>query len=97
MTAEIIDVDAYEVSELASNEWLADNGVSRHICNDTRMLWYVRQLDTPVIVRQIVGQVPVTLCGIVKIECENETRQVVLIDLHDALFLPDLRVNLFRI
>ena len=33
----------------------------------------------------------------VRIECENESGQVVLIDLHDALFVPNLRVNLFSI
>ena len=73
MTAKIIDVDAYEVSELASNEWLADSRASIHICNDMRMLWDLRELDTPIIVRQMVGQVPLTLCGTVKIECENES------------------------
>lgn len=97
MTTEIIDVDAYEVSELASNEWLTESGASRHIFNDMIMLWDVRQLDTPVIVRQMVGQVPVTLCGAVRIECESESGQVVLIDLHDALVVPDLRVNLLSI
>ena len=61
------------------------------------MLWDARQLDTPVTVRQMVGQVPVTLCGTVRIECENESGQVVLIDLHDALFVPDLRVNFLSI
>ena len=36
-----------------------------------------------------------TQCGTVKIQCENDSGEVVNIDLHDALFVPDLRVNLF--
>ena len=66
MTPKVINVDAYEVSELASNKWLADSGASRHICNDMRMLWDVRQLDTLVIVRRMVGQVPLMLCGTIR-------------------------------
>ena len=42
MTAEIIDVDTSEVSEIVSSEWLADSGASRHICHDMRMLWNLR-------------------------------------------------------
>ena len=72
MTAEIIDVDTSKVSEVVSTEWLTDSGASRHICHDKRMLWDLRELETPVIVRQMVGQVPVTHCGTVRVECENE-------------------------
>ena len=38
-----------------------------------------------------------THCGTVRVECENEAEQIVLIDLHDTLFVPDLKVNLFSI
>ena len=97
MTAEIVEVEAGETCNASSNEWLADSGASRHICNDLRMLWDVRQLPEPVIVRQLVGEVPVTQSGTVKIQCENECGEVVQIDLQDALFVPDLRVNIFSI
>ena len=97
MTVETIEVDTFHASEISSNEWLADSGASRHICNDIRMLWDVRQLEVPVIVRQLVGEVTVTTCGTVRIECENETGAVVQIDLYDTLLVPDLRVNLFRV
>ena len=73
MTAEIIDVDTSEVSEVVSTEWLADSGTSRHICHDMRTLWHLRELETPVIVRQMVGQVPITHCGKVRVECENDS------------------------
>ena len=72
MTAEIIDVDTSEASEVVSAEWLADSGASWHICHDKRILWDLRELEIPVIVRQMVGQVPVTYCGTVRVECENE-------------------------
>ena len=97
MTAEIIDANTGDVSTYESDEWLADSGASRHICNDIRMLWNVRQLVKPVIVRQFVGEVEVTTCGTVKIECENELGVEVQIDLYDALLVPDLRVNLFSL
>ena len=61
------------------------------------MLWDVRQLSEPIIVRQLVGEVNVTQSGTVKIQCENEIGELVQIDLHDALFVPDLRVNLFSL
>ena len=54
MVAEII-VDTCDVSEIPNDEWLADSGACRHICNDIRMLWNVRKLDLPVIVKQLVG------------------------------------------
>ena len=44
-----------------------------------------------------MGQVTVTHCGTVRVECENEAGQIVLIDLHDTSFVPDLKVNLFSI
>ena len=97
MTAEIVEVEAGEICNVSRNEWLADSGASRHICNDLRMLWDVRQLPEPIIVRQLVGEVPVVQSGTVKIQCENECGEVVQIDLHDALYVPDLRVNLFSI
>ena len=97
MTAEIVEVEAGEICNVSRNEWLADSGASRHICNDLRMLWDVKQLPEPIIVRQLVGEVPVVQSGIVKIQCENECGEVVQIDLHDALYVPDLRVNLFSI
>ena len=95
MAAEIVEVEAGEVCDVSHDEWLADSGASRHICNDIRMLWDVRQLPEPIIVRQLVGEVPVRQSGTVKIQCENQEGDVVQIDLHDALFVPDLRVNLF--
>ena len=95
MTAEIVEVDAGEISDDTSYERLADSSASGHICNDLRMLWDVGQLPEPILVRQVVGEVPVTHCGTFKIECENEAGEVVEIDLHDALFVPDLRINLF--
>ena len=97
MAVETIEVETLNASEVSSDEWLADSGASRHICNDIRMLWDVRQLEIPVIVRQLVGEVTVTTCGTVKIECQNETGAVVQIDLYDALLVPDLRVNLFSL
>ena len=97
MAAEIIEVEAGEICNVSSNEWLGDSGASKHICNDLRMLWDVTQLPEPIIVRQLVGEVPVTQSGTVKIQCEKECGEVVQIDLHDALFVPDLRVNLFSI
>ena len=45
MAAEIIEVEAGEVCNVSSDEWLADSGASRHIYNDLRMLWDVRQLS----------------------------------------------------
>ena len=42
MAAEIIEVEAGEVCNVSSDEWLADSGASRYICNDLRMLWDVR-------------------------------------------------------
>ena len=44
-----------------------------------------------------MGEVNVTQSGTVKIQCENEIGEVVQFDLHDALFVPDLRVNLFSL
>ena len=38
MAAEIIEVEAGEICDVSSNEWLADSGASKHICNDLRML-----------------------------------------------------------
>ena len=35
------------------------------------VLWDIRQLPKPIIVRELVGEVLVTQCGIVKIECEK--------------------------
>lgn len=47
-----------------------------------------------VIVRQFVDEVALTMCGTLKIECENEVGVVVQIDLFYALLAQDLRVNL---
>lgn len=52
MTVGIFEVEVEEVADVASHEWLADIGASRHICNDLRMLWDVTQLPEPIIVRQ---------------------------------------------
>ena len=84
MTVETIEVDTFHASEISSNEWLADSGANRHICNDIQMLRNVRQLEVPIIVRQLVGEVTVTKCGTVRIECENETGAVVRIDLYES-------------
>ena len=67
------------------------------MCNDVRMLWNVRQLKDPIIVRQLVGEFIVTTCGIAKIECENETGKVVRIDLYDTLLVIDFCVNLISL
>ena len=47
--------------------------------------------------RQMVGQVPVTHCGTMRVERENDSMHIVLIDLHDTLFVPDLKADLFSI
>ena len=77
MAAEIVEVEAGEVCDVSHDEWLADSGASRHICNDMRMLWDVKQLSEPIIVRQLVGEIPVRQSGTVKIRCENEKGEVV--------------------
>ena len=97
MAAEIIEIDTCDVSKISSDERLADSGTSRHICNDIRMLWNAVKLDVPVTVRQLVGEVAVHTCGIVKIEFENEAGVIVQIDLFGALLVPDLRVNSFNL
>ena len=79
MTAEIINVDTTEVLEIVSTEWLAYNGASRHICHDMRMLWNLRELELPVIVKQTVGQVLVTHCGTVRVESREDSPQNVLL------------------
>lgn len=94
MTTKIIDANASEVTEVEIHEWLADTTTSRHICNYMKMLRDVMQLDSSTIVMQMVGEVPVILCSK---WCENEDGQVVLINLHDALLVSHLGVNLFSI
>ena len=56
-----------------------------------------RPKPKPITVKQLVGEVPVTQSGTVKIQCENEKGEVMQIDLHDALFVHDFRVNLLSI
>ena len=96
-TAEVVTPEECLRTEINSTEWLADSGSTRHICNDLCMFWDVRDLETPVIVRQLVGQIEVKQSGTVKIECENEAGEIVIIDLENTLFVPDLRVNLLSI
>ena len=67
------------------------------MCNELRMLWDVRHLKNPIIVRQLVGEVRVTQIGTAKVECENETGAAVKIDLLDTLLVPDLSVNIFSL
>ena len=44
-----------------------------------------------------MGEVNVTQSGTVNIQCENQKGEVVQIYLHDSMFVPDLRVNLFSL
>ena len=97
MAAEIIDLEAEENCNVSRHEWLAESGSSKHMCNELRMLWDVRQLKNPIIVRQLVGEVRVTQIGTAKVECENETGAAVKIDLLDTLLVPDLSVNIFSL
>lgn len=97
MAAEIVGVDTCDVSKISSNEWPAYSDASRPICNEICMLHYVMNLDVSIIVRHLVGEVAITTCGTLRIECENEVGVVVHIDLFDAISVLDLRVNLFSL
>ena len=59
--------------------------------------WDVKELEVPIIVRQLVGEVSVSTSGTVRIECESETGEEIQINLYDVLLVPDLRVDLFSL
>ena len=78
-------------------EWLGDSGASRHVCNDLGLMWEVKVHEDPILLRQLSGEIKVHVTGTVKLECQDKEGVPVVLNLHNTLFIPLAKVNLFSL
>ena len=78
-------------------EWLGDTGASRHVCNDLSMMGDVRTRETPILLRQLVGDIKVYTTGTVRRDCHDGSGGSRTVSLLNTCYIPDAKVNLFSL
>lgn len=83
------------VIEKKEPEWLVDSGSSHHVCNDSEMMWNLKQLEEPVLLQGLVGKMNVTHEGTVKLRCWDDDGNPTELHLLKTLYVSRANTNLF--
>ena len=78
-------------------EWVCDSGADYHMSGDINLFDFLDDVPSTFHVKQIKGKVPITKWGVVRLSTEKAKGEKGVLELHEVLFLPGMRVNIFSL
>ena len=78
-------------------EWVCDSGADYHMSGDPTLFSFLENIPSTFYVKQIMGRVAVTQWGTVKLRTDGVDGKKKLLELHEVLFMPGMKVNIFSL
>ena len=78
-------------------EWVCDTGANYHMCGDDTLFDSLETIPSTFHVKQIKGKVVVTQWGVVRLSTEKGNGRWGMLELHEVLYMPGMRVNIFSL
>ena len=78
--------------------WLADTGADEHVTgNLNNFVGELSQLPPGYFVKQVQGELPINLKGLVRIISVAASGKNSVVDLNDCLYVPGMSINIFSL
>ena len=78
-------------------EWVCDNGADYHMSGDIHLFDFLEDIPSTFHVKQIKGKVAINKWGVVRLSTKKGNGVKGVLELHEVLFLPGMRVNIFSL
>ena len=78
-------------------EWVCDSGADYHMCGDITLFEHLENVPANFFVKQIKGKVAVEQWGIVCLSTNKSNGEKGVLELHEVLYMPGMRVNIFSL
>ena len=78
-------------------EWVCDSGADYHMSGDISLFDFLDDVPSTFHVKQIKGKVAITKWGVVRLATDKGKGVKGVLELHEVLFLPGMRVNIFSL
>ena len=78
-------------------EWVCDSGADFHMSGDIGLFDFLDDVPSTFHVKQIKGKVAITKWGVVRLSTDKVKGEKGVLELHEVLFLPGMRVNIFSL
>ena len=78
-------------------EWVCDTGANYHMCGDSSYFDILEEIPDDFHVKQIKGKVAVGQWGVVRLSTDSGNGKRGLLELHEVLYMPGMRVNIFSL
>ena len=78
-------------------EWVCDSGADYHMSGDISLFDFLVDIPSTFHVKQIKGKVVITKWGVVRLTTDKGNGVKGVLELHEVLFLPGMRVNIFSL
>ena len=78
-------------------EWVCDSGADYHMTGDITLFDFLEDIPATFHVKQIKGKVVITKWGVVRLSTDKGDGVKGVLELHEVLFLPGMKVNIFSL
>ena len=78
-------------------EWVCDSGADYHMSGDISLFDSLDDVPSTFHVKQIKGKVAITKWGVVRLSTDKGKGVKGVLELHEVLFLPGMKVNIFSL
>ena len=78
-------------------EWVCDSGADYHMSGDATLFDSLHPIPSKFFVKQIMGKVPITQWGTVRLKTDGESKSKTKLELQEVLFMPGMKVNIFSL
>ena len=78
-------------------EWVCDTGANYHMCGYDSLFDSLENIPATFHVKQTKGKVVVTQWGVVRLPTERGNGRWGMLELHEVLYMPGMRVNIFSL
>ena len=82
---------------MEKREWVCDSGADYHMSGDMTLFDFLEDIPSTFHVKQIKGKVVKTRWGIVRLSTDKGNGVKGVLELHEVLFLPGMKVNIFSL
>ena len=78
-------------------EWVCDSGADYHMSGDINLFDFLDDVPSTFHVKQIKGKVDISKWGVVRLSTDKGKGVKSVLELHEVLFLPGMRVKIFSL
>ena len=80
-----------------AKDWVCDSGADYHMSGDSSLFDFLDDVPSTFHVKQIKGKVAITKWGVVRLSTDKGKGEKGVLELHEVLSLPGMRVNIFSL